>query len=382
MDPTADVVVAGAGLAGLMAAIEAAEAGAKVIVLEPSATVGGRSARAIGTFTASETALQRAAGIADSHQEHVGDMARLAATIGMTLDRDRALRRVREDSATIARLIGLGVAFGGPHPEAPHGKPRMHMMLPGPEAAIETLLAHARRAGAELRTGVALVDVVLKGQNLEAVCEGGGRSMRAGAIVLASGAALDLARRVGAKMETSGRTPLPQLRAVSAPHVEPSPRLFELGAELVVRGDEQFVVIGPDCAARLATAADDVGPGRDGWQLSGKPFVCTAPGIAYAYLDDCRRWVWYQEAGSNVVLGPFKRLVPGDGVTIATDDAMRALGVDGAPIAGLYAVGDAALWFEYAGGHGYGLSWAATSGRIAGQSAAALARTMTTRAAP
>ena len=40
----------------------------------------------------------------------------------------------------------------------------------------------------------------------------------------------------------------------------------------------------------------DGGPGRDGWALTGKPFVGTAPKVGYAYLDDCRAWDWHFEA--------------------------------------------------------------------------------------
>ena len=66
-DDGADVVIAGAGGAGLMAALTAAERGASVLVLEKAANIGGKTAMAIGSFTASETQIQREAGIADRH---------------------------------------------------------------------------------------------------------------------------------------------------------------------------------------------------------------------------------------------------------------------------------------------------------------------------
>ena len=66
-----------------------------------------------------------------------------------------------------------------------------------------------------------------------------------------------------------------------------------------------------------------------------------------------------------------RRYTIGVGGALDTDTSMRVLDGGGAPIAGLYAAGDTASWMEYAGGHGYGISWAATSGRLAGAAAAA-----------
>lgn len=55
----ADVVVVGAGGAGMTAAITAADAGKKVIVLESQALVGGNSVRATGGLNAAETPAQQ-----------------------------------------------------------------------------------------------------------------------------------------------------------------------------------------------------------------------------------------------------------------------------------------------------------------------------------
>ena len=55
----ADVVVVGAGGAGMTAAITAADAGKKVIVLESQALVGGNSVRATGGLNAAETEAQQ-----------------------------------------------------------------------------------------------------------------------------------------------------------------------------------------------------------------------------------------------------------------------------------------------------------------------------------
>ena len=165
-DDGADVIVAGAGGAGLMAALTAAERGASVLVLEKAVTVGGKTAIAIGSFTASETALQRAAGISDSHDDHLADMTALAETIGITLDPARARLRIEEDAATLARLIKLGVPFNGPHPEAPHRVARMHNIVPGPQALVEALAQACGERGVRFMTACPASDLVVVGNAL------------------------------------------------------------------------------------------------------------------------------------------------------------------------------------------------------------------------
>ncbi len=65
---TTDVVVVGAGGAGLAAAASAHENGAKVIVLEKQATVGGSTALSGGAISAPESRFQKELGIKDSKQ--------------------------------------------------------------------------------------------------------------------------------------------------------------------------------------------------------------------------------------------------------------------------------------------------------------------------
>ncbi len=70
-DRTVDVVVVGAGGAGLTAAITAKEAGVKnVVVLEKMAFAGGNTVRAGGGFNAAIKADYEKAGIKDSPELH------------------------------------------------------------------------------------------------------------------------------------------------------------------------------------------------------------------------------------------------------------------------------------------------------------------------
>lgn len=72
-----DLVVIGAGGAGLAAAIAGAEAGGRVLVFESEAEVGGSTMLSAGMFTAAGTSVQQALGIEDSpaaHFQHYMDL--------------------------------------------------------------------------------------------------------------------------------------------------------------------------------------------------------------------------------------------------------------------------------------------------------------------
>ena len=149
-----DVLVVGAGGAGLAAAIEARAQGADVILIEKNDTPGGTTAWSIGSFTATQTPQQISAGIEDSPDAHFDDMPKFA---GKDASRDNPdLRRLFVDNAsdTLRWLMSMGVEFFGPMPEPPHTKPRMHNVLPNSRAYIRLLSRHADRIGVDIRCGV------------------------------------------------------------------------------------------------------------------------------------------------------------------------------------------------------------------------------------
>lgn len=69
----ADVVVVGAGGAGLTAAIEAKQAGMNVVIVEKAAYAGGNTSRATGGMNAAETKLQAELGINDTVETFIKD---------------------------------------------------------------------------------------------------------------------------------------------------------------------------------------------------------------------------------------------------------------------------------------------------------------------
>ena len=72
-DTSCDIVVVGAGGAGLSAANQAASMGADVIVLEKQGIIGGNTNYATGRLNAAETSVQKGLGIVDSKKSHYDD---------------------------------------------------------------------------------------------------------------------------------------------------------------------------------------------------------------------------------------------------------------------------------------------------------------------
>ena len=479
-----DVVVVGGGGAGLAAAIEAAASGRSVVLLEKNPVLGGSTAWSIGSVSASLTPHQLAKGIKDRPEDHWRDMAGFNGPLD---NRDNPqLRRVLADAMpdTFHWLLAHGVRFFGPMPEPPHGKPRMHNVLPNSRSFITHLSKAARRSGVDIRCNCRAVELIREGQRIVGLaCETpeGRHDFRArGGVILASGdftsdpefkgrfmgpreAEIDgvnitatgdgqkLAVAVGARVVNGDLALGPELRfvapqkrnplldlppwpalanfmawslehmpaAVLRPFVmsfvttalAPSPSLFAQGAILVNRNGERFT-------DETAAPAFDMPaqPGKVGFilldarlarQFQAWPhFISTAPGVAYAYVDDYRRnrrdihasAPTLDELGARLAMpagklaatvaghnaktsirfgdGPYVSLGPVQAVFVhaegglAVDLDHRVLGADDLPIAGLYAAGSAGQGGLLLKGHGHHLAWAFASGRRAGRHAA------------
>ncbi|WP_332685510.1 FAD-dependent oxidoreductase [Bosea sp. (in: a-proteobacteria)] len=144
----ADVVVIGCGAAGLSAAIEAADRGAQVIVIESEASPAGSTRLSAGYAAFCETDLAPG-----PREELYQDL--LEAHHG---DHDEALVRLYVDhaAATYRRLLELGVRFAGTFQFAHMHRPWAHEVAgPGVHGGAELgrlLEIAARERGVEILT--------------------------------------------------------------------------------------------------------------------------------------------------------------------------------------------------------------------------------------
>jgi len=120
----ADIVVIGAGTAGLPAALEAAEGGARVIVFEKSNKTGGTGNMGMGPF-AVETRLQR--------EKQVGITKEEAFDIFMNYTHWRVNARlvkayIDKSADTVHWLEAMGVEFIEPKAYFPQSKPTWHIV--------------------------------------------------------------------------------------------------------------------------------------------------------------------------------------------------------------------------------------------------------------
>ena len=140
---TVDVVVVGAGLAGCVTALTAAQAGANVVLVEKLDQPGGSSALSAGCLAFAGTDLQRASGIDDSSELLYRDLR----TVGK---HDNVVEVVRaytdEQLATYTWLRECGAEFS-PVIEASSGQsvPRVHST--DPVELLRLLVEHCRRSG-------------------------------------------------------------------------------------------------------------------------------------------------------------------------------------------------------------------------------------------
>jgi flavocytochrome c len=159
-DEKTDIIVIGSGLAGLAAAIEAAQAGASVIVLEKMKVIGGNTRISDGALAAPGNYLQKRRGIADSPELFYDDMLRA----GLNLNHPQLVRIFAERAAETIEWTRkeLGVKyldrldrFGG-HSVARSLTTKSHL---GADI-VKAQTARLNELGVEIRTRCLLTDFI------------------------------------------------------------------------------------------------------------------------------------------------------------------------------------------------------------------------------
>ena len=159
-DISVDVAVIGAGGAGLAAAVQATDLGAKVVVIEKIPMVGGNTIRAAGGLNAVGTALQQAKGTKDSVEVMYFDTMK-----GGHWKNDPALVRVlaEKSASSVEWLLALGGDLRDVGLMAGASQARTHRptggALVGPEV-IRTLYTAAKARNIDLRTNTQATEIL------------------------------------------------------------------------------------------------------------------------------------------------------------------------------------------------------------------------------
>jgi fumarate reductase flavoprotein subunit len=197
-----DLIVIGAGGAGLAGAIWAAEAGCRVMILESEDRIGGSTALSDGVFNAADTSLQRKLGLSDS----VDDYYNYYMTLNAWRQPAALIRRFCEEAApTVEWLMEIGVTYperiahkpkqpvfnssvegGGLYAAGVEWPPRGHCPAEGGSVYTEAMENRRAVLGVELALNTRVQELLIEnGAVCGVVVEG--QPLRSHAVLLACG---------------------------------------------------------------------------------------------------------------------------------------------------------------------------------------------------
>lgn len=157
-DIETDVVVAGGGIAGCMAAIEAAAKGCKVILLQATPDLGGNSAISSGWIRSCNTKWHKERNIQDTTEEYIKD----GLEYGRGTRDEAKLKVIAEKSAPfVDRLISYGVKFTDDKDVINGGKTLRVVKTDGTGAALMKQVKEVvyKTKGIEVKTEAKLIDI-------------------------------------------------------------------------------------------------------------------------------------------------------------------------------------------------------------------------------
>lgn len=189
-DTSCDIVIAGAGGAGMSAAVEAASKGAKVIVLEKMGIAGGNTNSATGGLNASETSIQKKLGIKDSNDQYYKD----TMTGGHNLNDPALVRTLVDNSAaTVDWLISLGADLTDVGKMAGSTNKRTHRPQGGAPVGphlVTVLEAADKKAGVDIRLNNKVTGIINeegKAAGVTVSAPSGSYKISAKAVIIATG---------------------------------------------------------------------------------------------------------------------------------------------------------------------------------------------------
>lgn len=213
-DRSADVVVIGAGVAGLAAAISARDFGASVISVDENYDIGGRGILSGGrVHLGGGHALQQKAGIADTPDKVFLDWVRFDTADARYSDRDLVRVFADENVPTFNFLVENGVKFieKPVGPERASTLPRTFVTVEWPDkkgliapgrgrngsGLVRQLEVAARRKG---------VEILLRHEMKSIIRDGAASGKVLGITVANNGAMLNIQARKGVIIATGGHT--------------------------------------------------------------------------------------------------------------------------------------------------------------------------------
>lgn len=192
---TTDTVVVGAGGAGLSAAIQMAQDGKKVTIVEKAGITGGNSSLASGGMNAAETKLQKEQGIPDTVETFVADTIKGGHEKN---NKELVQKMAEESSEAVDWLEELGaplkqLKFSGGQTEMRTHAPINDegKSIPVGNYLVQKLTAKAKELGVEIIYDARVEKVLMKdgkAAGVEAVYKDGEKlTVNAGAVIVATG---------------------------------------------------------------------------------------------------------------------------------------------------------------------------------------------------
>ena len=183
-----DIVVVGAGPAGMTAGIYAAEGGADVLVLEKMSTVGGAGAISSGATDSYGSQFAKEKGIEDSAEQLKADMT----TAGHGYNQEDLVDLFIENAGeTFDWLVSLGVEYGDPTPSEEHSVNRVFLATGSGVSITNAIEKRCEEAGVEILLETKATELITQDGKVTGVkaegSDGTAYEIYADAVVLATG---------------------------------------------------------------------------------------------------------------------------------------------------------------------------------------------------